>query len=72
MPPIPRQLAALLLSLLLSSILPADILTGKVVKVVDGDTVYILDADKSQHFCSGNNRAKPRRSAYCTQPVSSS
>ncbi len=27
----------------------ADILTGKVVKVVDGDTLYVLDADYQQH-----------------------
>jgi endonuclease YncB( thermonuclease family) len=44
MPPIPRQLAALLLFLLLSPTL-----TGKEVKVVDGDTVYVLDAAKTQH-----------------------
>ena len=49
MPPIPRQLAALLLSLLLSPTLPADTHTGKVVKVVDGDTVYVLDATETQH-----------------------
>jgi endonuclease YncB( thermonuclease family) len=27
----------------------ADVLTGKVVKVVDGDTIYVLDDDKVQH-----------------------
>ena len=47
--PISRHLSALLLALFLSPALPADTLTGKVVKVVDGDTVYILDAAKTQH-----------------------
>ena len=28
---------------------PADSVTGKVVKVVDGDTVYVLDANYQQH-----------------------
>jgi endonuclease YncB( thermonuclease family) len=27
----------------------ADTLTGKVVRVVDGDTIYVLDASRSQH-----------------------
>ena len=27
----------------------ADTLSGKVVRVVDGDTVYVLDANKTQH-----------------------
>ncbi len=27
----------------------ADSLTGKVVKVVDGDTLYVLDANYEQH-----------------------
>ena len=49
MPPISRQLAALILFLLLSPALPANTLTGKVVKVVDSDTAYVLDADKTQH-----------------------
>jgi len=47
MPPRSLQLAALFLSLLLSSALAADTLTGKVVRVVDGDIVYVLDAGKT-------------------------
>jgi len=43
------RLAALLLALSLSPALSADTLTGKVVRVVDGDTLYVLDADKTQH-----------------------
>ncbi len=27
----------------------ADILTGKVVKITDGDTLYVLDANYQQH-----------------------
>ncbi len=27
----------------------ADTLTGKVVKITDGDTVYVLDANYGQH-----------------------
>jgi endonuclease YncB( thermonuclease family) len=38
-----------LLFLLLPLSAAADILTGRVVKVVDGDTVYVLDAAKTQH-----------------------
>jgi len=45
----PPRLAALLLALSLSPALSADTLTGKVVRVVDGDTLYVLDADKTQH-----------------------
>ncbi len=30
----------------------ADSLTGKVVKVVDGDTLYVLDANYKEHKCS--------------------
>ena len=45
----PRQLAALLFFLLLSLAAPADTLSGKVSKVVDGDTVYLLDAEQTRH-----------------------
>ena len=34
---------------LLASVASADVLRGKVVKVTDGDTVTVLDADKIQH-----------------------
>jgi len=49
MSPIFRRAAALLLALLLSPALSADTFTGKVVRVVDGDTLYVLDADNTQH-----------------------
>jgi len=49
MSPILPRLAALLLAFSLSPALSADTLTGKVVRVVDGDTLYVLDADKTQH-----------------------
>ncbi len=39
--------AAFLLLLLPTAF--ADSLTGKVVKVVDGDTLYVLDANYQQH-----------------------
>ncbi len=41
--------ATLLFALLLPPALPADTLIGKVVKVVDGDTVHVLDAAKTRH-----------------------
>ncbi len=41
--------ALLLLALLFSPALPAATITGKVVKVVDGDTVHVLDAANTRH-----------------------
>jgi endonuclease YncB( thermonuclease family) len=48
MPPILRPIVALLLALLCTQAF-ADSFTGRVVRVVDGDTVYVLDASKTQH-----------------------
>jgi endonuclease YncB( thermonuclease family) len=36
-------------ALLLPLVTAADTLTGRVVRVVDGDTVYVLDPTKTQH-----------------------
>ncbi len=41
--------ALLLLALLFSPALPAATITGKVVKVSDGDTVHVLDAHRKLH-----------------------
>ncbi len=30
----------------------ADTLTGKVVKITDGDTIYVLDANYEQYNCA--------------------
>jgi len=38
-----------LLLLLLPALTPAETLSGRVVRVVDGDTVYVLDGAKNQH-----------------------
>lgn len=43
-----RLLAALLLSLATSCVW-ADILTGRVVAVLDGDTITVLDASRQEH-----------------------
>ena len=32
-----------------SPVAPADTLTGKVAKITDGDTLYVLDANYEQH-----------------------
>ena len=45
----PRSFLALLLLCLLLGFVGAGALSGRVVKVVDGDTVYVLDASNSQH-----------------------
>ena len=39
----------LLFLLLISSACLADTLEGKVVRVVDGDTLVVLDSDNTQH-----------------------
>ena len=41
--------ACLLLALLIAWPAPADTLTCRVVRVGDGDTIYILDSNKTQH-----------------------
>ncbi len=74
MPPISRQLAALLLSLFLSPTLPADTLTGKVVKVVGGDTVYILGSVKTQHkirLAGGLSQRSASACASACSPIAS-
>lgn len=38
-----------LLALLMALACQAEMITGKVVRVADGDTITILDADKAQH-----------------------
>ena len=44
-----RWPAPFLLALLFSPSLPADTLTGKVVRVLDGDTVEVLDIETNAH-----------------------
>lgn len=46
--PVVRQLAVSLALLLASAALQAEVITGKVIKVVDGDTVTVLDRDNRQ------------------------
>ncbi len=43
------HVVGLYLVLLLPLIASADSLTGKVVKITDGDTLYVLDANHKQH-----------------------
>ena len=43
------HVVGLYLVLLLPLIASADSLTGKVVKIRDGDTLYVLDANHKQH-----------------------
>lgn len=43
------QFTAFLLLLLLPSVAAADTLTGRVVKITDGDTVYVLDGTQERH-----------------------
>lgn len=45
----PRRLLFPLLLLLISLPTHADILTGTVVSVADGDTITVLDANREQH-----------------------
>lgn len=43
----------------------ADTLTGRVVKVVDGDTIYVLDSNYEQHkICLTGIDAPERKQAY--------
>ncbi len=42
-------LTVLALLLLVAPAASADTLTGKVVKITDGDTLYVLDANYQQH-----------------------
>ncbi len=44
-----RRAISLLLCLLFPLFVNADTLTGKVVKITDGDTLVILDSDLTQH-----------------------
>ncbi len=44
-----RRSLLIVSSLLLASTAYADILTGRVVGVADGDTITVLDADDQQH-----------------------
>ncbi len=43
------RVIALCFLALLSLAASADTLTGKVVKITDGDTLYVLDANYKQH-----------------------
>ncbi len=43
------RVAALFLLVFLSLATSADSLTGKVVKITDGDTLYVLDANDQEH-----------------------
>ncbi len=44
-----RLVIGLCFAFLLSLPASADALTGKVVKITDGDTLYVLDANYEQH-----------------------
>ncbi len=44
----PRLIASVFF-VFLSLVASADTLTGKVVKITDGDTLYVLDANYWQH-----------------------
>ena len=44
-----KRFTSLVLALLCPLLLHAETLTGRVVKVIDGDTVTVLDASKIQH-----------------------
>jgi endonuclease YncB( thermonuclease family) len=46
---LPVRIVPLCLIVFLSTEASADYVTGKVVKVVDGDTIYVLDASHKQH-----------------------
>jgi endonuclease YncB( thermonuclease family) len=66
--PVPALYPYFAALLLLSPVLPADTLTGTVVKVVDGDTVYILDASKARHKIRlAGIDAPERRQAFGTK-----
>ncbi len=43
------RLIALFFLVFLSLAASADTLTGKVVKITDGDTLYVLDANYKEH-----------------------
>ncbi len=43
------RVIALFFLVFLSLAASADTLTGKVVKITDGDTLYVLDADYKEH-----------------------
>ncbi len=43
------RVITLFLLVFLSIVASADFLTGKVVKITDGDTLYVLDANYEQH-----------------------
>ncbi len=45
----PRLVIGLCFTFLVSLTASADSLTGKVVKITDGDTLYVLDANYQQH-----------------------
>ena len=67
MRPVPLQLAAILF--LLSPTLVADTFTGKVVKVVDGDTVEVLDPDGIVYrVCLASTAAPLRSRRQCRSP----
>jgi endonuclease YncB( thermonuclease family) len=60
--------AALLLLLLIFSSLHAETLTGRVVRVTDGDTIVVLDADKVQYKMRLQGiDAQERHQAYGTK-----
>ncbi len=67
--PVPALYPYFAALLLLSPVLPADTLTGTVVKVVDdGDTVYILDASKARYKIRlAGIDAPERRQAFGTK-----
>jgi endonuclease YncB( thermonuclease family) len=59
------QIAALALSLAVCGAANAETLTGKVVRVVDGDTIVVLGTQKTQHRVRlGGIDAPERRQPY--------
>ena len=62
------RLAASLLLLLILPVAHAETLMGRVVRVTDGDTIVVLDADKTQHKIRLQGIDAPeRRQAYGTK-----
>ncbi len=63
------RVITLFLLVFLSLTASADSLTGKVVKIADGDTRYVLDANYQEHKVrlAGIN-APERKQAYATSP----
>ncbi len=63
------RLTASVFFVFLSLAASADTLTGKVVKITDGDTLYVLDVNYKQHKIRlAGIDAPERKQAYATSP----